>query len=104
MHMANICFPDAEQPFFRTPQERDVAAQLQCPLHGVRFDIRRTMHIYVAKWRWKNEESPLFGRRVGLFVNGLLYASNTQSHAWLFMAPILSQSVELIGRNLRFGS
>jgi hypothetical protein len=24
------------------------------------------------------EESPLFGRRAGLFVNGLLYASNTK--------------------------
>jgi hypothetical protein len=52
---ACICFRDDEQPFFRTSEERDVAAQLQCPLHGARFDIRRTMHIYVAKWRWENE-------------------------------------------------
>jgi hypothetical protein len=55
VRFAGHCFPDDEQPFFRIPEERDVAAQLQCPLHGVRFDIRRTMHIYVAKWRWENE-------------------------------------------------
>jgi hypothetical protein len=32
-----ICFPEHEQPFFRTSEERDLVAGVQCPLHGKRF-------------------------------------------------------------------
>lgn len=48
-----ICFPEDEQPFFRTGEERDIAARVQCPLHGQRFTPR--FHIFVAAWRWENE-------------------------------------------------
>jgi hypothetical protein len=48
-----ICFPEDEQPFFRTSEESDLAAGVQCPLHGTRFTPR--FHIYVAAWRWVNE-------------------------------------------------
>jgi hypothetical protein len=48
-----ICFPEDEQPFFRTSEESDLAEGVQCPLHGKRFTPR--FHIYVAAWRWKNE-------------------------------------------------
>jgi hypothetical protein len=48
-----ICFPEDEQPFFQTSEESDLAAGVQCPLHGKRFTPR--FHIYVAAWRWKNE-------------------------------------------------
>jgi len=48
-----ICFPEDEQPFFQTSEERDLAAGVQCPLHGTRFTPR--FHIYVAAWRWENE-------------------------------------------------
>src|SRR6202162_3138351 len=30
-----ICFPEDEQPFFRTSEERDLAEGVQCPLHGI---------------------------------------------------------------------
>src|SRR5437588_10494976 len=48
-----ICFPEDEQPFFQTPEERDLAAGVQCPLHGTRFTPR--FHIYVAAGHWENE-------------------------------------------------
>ena len=48
-----ICFPDDEQPFFQLWEESELAAKIQCPLHGARFEPR--CHIYVAKWRWENE-------------------------------------------------
>jgi hypothetical protein len=32
-----ICFPEDEQPFFRTSEERDLAEGTLCPLHGKRF-------------------------------------------------------------------
>jgi hypothetical protein len=48
-----ICFPQDEQPSFRTSEERDLAEGVQCPLHGKRFSPR--FHIYVAAWRWENE-------------------------------------------------
>jgi hypothetical protein len=48
-----ICFPEDEQPFFRTSEESDLAAGVQCPLHGTRFTPR--FHIYVAAWLWENE-------------------------------------------------
>jgi hypothetical protein len=41
-----ICFPEDEQPFFRTSEERDLAEGVQCPLHGKRFTLR--FHIFVA--------------------------------------------------------
>ena len=52
---ACICFPDdpEEQPFFQTNEDQERAANVQCPLHGKRFEPR--YHIYVASWRWKRE-------------------------------------------------
>jgi hypothetical protein len=47
-----ICFPEDEQPFFRTSEERDLAAGVQCPLHGKRFTPR--FHLFVAAWLWEN--------------------------------------------------
>jgi len=32
-----ICFPEAEQPFFATPADRELAAQKKCRIHGDRF-------------------------------------------------------------------
>jgi hypothetical protein len=45
--------PEEEPPFFRTSEDQDRAATVQCPLHGKRFELR--FHIYVAKWRWESE-------------------------------------------------
>ena len=55
-HPGCICFPENEPPFFCFPYEEEVAAQVQCPLHGVRFK-RPIFHIYVGKWR--REKEPL---------------------------------------------
>ena len=46
-----ICFPEDEQPFFRTSEESDLAEGVQCPLHGKRFTPR--FHIFVAGWLWE---------------------------------------------------
>jgi hypothetical protein len=43
-----ICFPRQEPPFFCFPVEEAVAALVECPLHGKRFEHR--FHIYVPKW------------------------------------------------------
>jgi len=48
-----ICFPEDEQPFFRTSEESDLAEGVQCPVHGERVTPR--FHIFVAAWRWENE-------------------------------------------------
>jgi hypothetical protein len=42
-----------EEPFFLTPEERDLAEGVQCPLHGKRFTPQ--FHIFVAAWLWENE-------------------------------------------------
>jgi hypothetical protein len=44
-----ICFPEKEQPFFCSPFEEPVAAQVKCPLHGDRFK-QPIFHMYVARW------------------------------------------------------
>jgi hypothetical protein len=49
-----ICFPENEPPFFGFPIEAEIAARVQCPLHGNRF--RPMGHLYVSKWRRKSEE------------------------------------------------
>jgi hypothetical protein len=48
-----ICFPEDEQPFFRTSADSDLAEAVQCPLHGKRFTPR--FHLFVAGWLWENE-------------------------------------------------
>jgi hypothetical protein len=45
---ACICFPVDEQPEFRWQTEVDLAASVLCPLHGVRFQIMVTRHLYQA--------------------------------------------------------
>ena len=53
-HPGCICFPEKEQPFFCFPHEEEIAARVQCPLHGNRFK-QPIFHIYVAKWRREKE-------------------------------------------------
>lgn len=43
-----ICFPENEQPFFSSPIEQKLAANLKCPTHENRFKPRT--FIYVSKW------------------------------------------------------
>jgi hypothetical protein len=49
-----ICFPEKEQPFFCSPFEEPVAAQVKCPLHGDRFK-QPIFHVYVARWLAEKE-------------------------------------------------
>jgi hypothetical protein len=48
-----ICFPPGEEPFFLTNEDQKRAAQIECPLHGKRFEPR--FHLYVSAWRWRIE-------------------------------------------------
>jgi hypothetical protein len=58
-----------EQPFFRLWEESELAAKIQCPLHGARFEPR--CHLYVAKWRWENEVSCRWPRLSGAVSQGM---------------------------------
>jgi hypothetical protein len=49
-----ICFPENEQPFFISPSEETVAAQVKCPQHGNRF-AQPMFHVYVSQWRSATE-------------------------------------------------
>jgi hypothetical protein len=43
-----ICFPTNEPPFCGTPMELEIAAKVQCPLHGDRFPPQ--FFVYVSGW------------------------------------------------------
>lgn len=49
-----ICFPEEEPPFFCSPSEAVVAAEVKCPLHGNRI-LLPIFHIYVSAWRAEKE-------------------------------------------------
>jgi hypothetical protein len=43
------CWPDNERPFFGSAVMREIAAQVECPLHGKR-SFSPAYHLYAAKW------------------------------------------------------
>src|SRR5437867_2050556 len=45
-----ICFPEDEQPEFRWRAEAEMAAEVLCPIHGIRFRIVVTRFLYRASW------------------------------------------------------
>lgn len=47
-----ICFPEDEQPEFRWRAEAEMAAEVLCPIHGIRFRIVVTRFLYRASWRY----------------------------------------------------
>jgi hypothetical protein len=47
-----ICFPQKEQPRFPFPIMQEIAARIECPLHGERFTPQGS--IYTSKWRREN--------------------------------------------------
>ena len=63
---ACICFPENEPPFFHWPIELNIAADLECPLHGARFRPERL--IYVSKWLRRKREFVLANRRSKQFL------------------------------------
>jgi hypothetical protein len=44
-----LCFPKNEPPFFGWPIEEQIAARINCPLHGERFKPLQ-FHVYVSVW------------------------------------------------------
>jgi hypothetical protein len=51
-----ICFPANEMPFFSFPLMEEIAARVECPVHG-RRNFWHVCHIYVSKWlRDKQQE------------------------------------------------
>ena len=56
-----ICFPENEPPSFHWLVEREIAAKLECPLHGQRF--KPVAMTYVAEWLRKKREAFMATRR-----------------------------------------
>jgi hypothetical protein len=50
-----LCFPETEQPVVSFPIELEIAAQVECPLHGARF--KPQFFIYRSKWHREKLES-----------------------------------------------
>ena len=44
-----ICWPENEFPFFGFDIEREIAALVECPVHGER-SFWRVYHLYIPKW------------------------------------------------------
>jgi hypothetical protein len=44
-----ICWPENEFPFFGFDIEREIAARVECPVHGKRH-FWRVYHLYIPKW------------------------------------------------------
>jgi alkylation response protein AidB-like acyl-CoA dehydrogenase len=51
------CFPEDEQPEFRWRAEAEMAAEVLCPIHGIRFRIVVTRFLYRASWRYLQDFS-----------------------------------------------
>src|SRR6266576_3348485 len=78
-----ICWPENEFPFFGFDIEREIAAQVECPVHGER-SFWRVYHLYIPKWfREKEPERRLRGacgiRRHGTRVSRLSYGQPRKS-------------------------
>jgi hypothetical protein len=56
-----ICWPENELPFFGFDIEREIAAQVKCPVHGKRT-FWRILHLYIPKWRRENQQKRLSSR------------------------------------------
>ena len=52
-----ICFPEGEQPEFRWRAEAEMAAEVLCPIHGIRFRIVVTRFIYRPSWKYLQDFS-----------------------------------------------
>ena len=52
-----ICFPEDEQPEFRWRAEAEMAAEVLCPIHRIRFRIVVTRFLYRASWRYLRDFS-----------------------------------------------
>lgn len=58
---ACICFPENEPAFFLRSEDQEIAAKVECPLHGKR--VSPGYHIHVAGWRWRQEVERRWLRR-----------------------------------------
>jgi hypothetical protein len=56
-----ICWPENEFPFFGFDIEREIAAQVECPVHGKR-SFWRVYHLYIPKWLREKEPARLLRR------------------------------------------
>jgi hypothetical protein len=53
-----ICWPENELPFFGFGIEWEIAAGVECPVHGKR-SFWRVLHLYIPKWRRENQQKQL---------------------------------------------
>jgi hypothetical protein len=56
-----ICWPENELPFFGFNVEREIAAGVECPVHGKR-SFWRLCHLYIPKWLRENQQKRLSRR------------------------------------------
>src|SRR5437588_9021337 len=52
------CWPDNEPPFFGFAVMREIAAQVECPVHGKR-SFTPLRHLYAAKWLRERQQQYL---------------------------------------------
>src|SRR5438270_13491029 len=69
-----ICFPEGEQPEFRWRAEAEMAAEVLCSIHGIRFRIVVTRFIYHPEPKFCGSDGQPCGRNT----RGLLQRRHVQ--------------------------